>query len=95
MEVSARLTTWVEGAFSAADAGRVLAELRNLPPQKFGRQDPERIQAAVVIRSEGDWDEFQRRLALANQDWRDSLVAAGLANGDWPRRLGEVLGSEE
>jgi hypothetical protein len=94
MDVSARLTTWVEAAFSAADAERVLAELRNLPPQKFGRQDPERIQAAVVIRTEGEWDEFERRLALANRDWRDSLVAAGLGHGDWPRRLDEVLEPE-
>jgi hypothetical protein len=92
MDVSARLTTWVEGAFSAADAERVLEELRNLPPVKFGRQDPERIQAAIVIRTEGDWEEFERRLALANRDWRDSLVAAGLAGG-WERLLDEVLGA--
>jgi hypothetical protein len=91
MDISDRVTKWVEGAFPAADAERVLTELRNLRPQAYGRQDPERIQAAVVIRTEGDWDEFHNRLALANRDWRDSLVAAGLAHGDWPQRLDEAL----
>jgi hypothetical protein len=90
IDISARLTAWVEGAFSAADAPRVLEALRDLRPQAYGRQDPERIQAAIVIRTEGDWDEFQNRLALANRDWRDSLVAAGLAGG-WTRLLDEIL----
>jgi hypothetical protein len=91
MDISARLTTWVEGAFSAAEAEQVLEVLRNLPPRSYGRQDPERIQAAIVIRTEGEWQEFQNRLALATRDWRDSLVAAGLGHGDWPRRLDEIL----
>jgi hypothetical protein len=94
MDVSARLARWVEGAFAPEDAERVLEVLRNLPPQAYGRQDPERIQAAIVIRTEGDWDEFQRRLALANRDWRDSLVAAGLAGG-WTRLLDEILEPEK
>jgi hypothetical protein len=33
----------------------VLSELRELSEQVTGGQDPERIQAALVIRTAGDW----------------------------------------
>lgn len=93
--VSARLTRFVEKVFGPGLAEMVLLELAALPGQPgsvTGGQDLERIQASVVLRTDGEWDTFQRRLSLLRQDWRDALVSAGLGNVDWPQRLDAVLG---
>ncbi len=66
-----------------------------MPEQVIGRQDPERIHAALVIRTAGDWYRFEQHVALAKSDWRDALVAADLANGDWPTRLDVLLGTDK
>jgi hypothetical protein len=52
----------------------------------------ERIQAAVVLLADGDLRRLRQALELAACDWRDLLVAAGLANEDWPQRLNDDLG---
>ena len=93
MEVSPRLVTWVSRAFPASSSERVMSELRGLPASVVGGQDPERIQAALVITTGGDWSRFQGMLRLTHEDWRDLLVAADLGHDDWPRRLSEVLGN--
>ena len=49
----------------------------------------ERVQAAVVLLAAGSWVAFERAAALAETDWRDVLVDAGLANEDWSERLEE------
>ena len=95
MEISPRLTRWINRQFSEGSAERVLSELRELSEQVIGGQDAERIQAALVIRTAGDWYQFQQYLALAKSDWRDALVGADLANGDWPSRLDAVLGTDK
>ncbi len=51
----------------------------------------ERVQAAVVFLAAGSHPAFERSAQQAEIDWRDVLVAAGLANGDWPARLDEQL----
>ena len=45
----------------------------------------ERVHVGIVVLSPQMG--FSRALALATQDWRDLLVASGLANGDWPSRV--------
>lgn len=95
MQVSERLTAWVARTFPKGSAEPVLAELRRLPTSVVGGQDPERVQAAIVVRSGGDWFRFQAMLELARQDWRDALVAADLANDDWRHRLDTILSSED
>jgi hypothetical protein len=77
------------------DADHVLEQLGHIPEGTAlaGRQDPERLQAACVLPVRGDTHEFASRVRLLNQDWRDALVAAGLAQPDWPRRLDAELGS--
>jgi hypothetical protein len=90
-EVSARLSRWVVQTFPAGSADFVLEVLRAIPDEQFGRQDPERVQAAIVLPTNGDWNEFVKRRRLA-RDWRDVLVAAQLAQPDWPDRLDAVLG---
>ena len=47
--------------------------------------------AGVVIASAGRWDVFVYYLRIAAEDWRDVLVAAGLANEDWRARLDAEL----
>lgn len=93
VDVTPRLTRWVEKTFPPGSAEPVLQTLRDLPPGVIGGQDPERIQASLVIRTGGHWRDFQERLALAKTDWRDSLVGADLGNEDWRDRLDAVLGS--
>jgi hypothetical protein len=93
VDVGPRLTRWIERSFSPGRAEQVLATLRDLPPDVIGGQDVERIQAALVIDTGGDWDAFQRMLALAKCDWRDLLVSADLGDEGWRDRLDEVLGS--
>ena len=56
-----------------------------------GRQSPDRVHAAVLLLSDGDWDRFVDAVRLAVVDWRDVLVAARLADGDWPERLDAYL----
>ena len=93
VDVSPRLTRWIEQHFPPGSAEPVLQTLRELPAGVIGGQDPERIQASLVIRTGGDWHAFQQRLALAQTDWRDALVGADLGSGDWRERLDAVLGA--
>lgn len=95
MEISPRLTRWVNREFPKGSAEMVLAELRAMPEEVIGGQDPERIQASLVIRTAGDWYKFQQCLTLAKSDWRDALVGAGLGDEDWPSHLDALLGTNE
>lgn len=52
----------------------------------------ERILGAIVRVAHGRLDRLHQALELARADWRDVLVAAGLADADWPARLTEWLG---
>jgi len=47
--------------------------------------------AAIVLASAGQWGRFLRFVRLAEEDWRDVLVAGGLANEDWRARLNAEL----
>lgn len=93
MDVSPRLTRWICHAFPEGSADQVLWDLRDLPEEVYWRQDPERVQAALVIRTGGDWQRFQDMLTLAHADVRDALVAADLAHDNWPVLLDDALGT--
>jgi hypothetical protein len=54
MEISPRLARWINRQFPESSAQMVLAELRELPEEVIGGQDPERIQAPLVICTVGD-----------------------------------------
>jgi hypothetical protein len=77
-----------------SDAEQVLELLEAIPESAplSGRQDPERLQAACVLPAGGDISEFAKRVRLLNGDWRDALVAAELAQPDWPLKLDAELG---
>lgn len=54
-------------------------------------QDPERVQAALVLPANGNYRVFQELLQLARTDWRDLLMGANLADIDWPEMLSQHL----
>lgn len=80
---------------SAPEILRLLAEL----PRQAG-YDPEilaneRVQAAIVMFANGNIQRFREALDLAAADWRDLLMAAGLAHEDWPSRLDHEFGTAD
>jgi hypothetical protein len=79
------------------DAVDILAAFDDIPePLPLAqRQDAERLQAALVLAARGNRSEFVSCLRLAQVDWRDALVAAGLENSDWAQRLNAALGPPE
>jgi hypothetical protein len=77
---------------SANGVLRLLAELPGRAGYGHEMLASERVQAAAVLLADGDLRRLRQALELAAQDWRDLLVAAGLANGDWPQRLNDELG---
>jgi hypothetical protein len=87
MEPTARLARRVRHDFGA-DAELVLAALAELP----GYAASERVQAAMVRLADGGLGRLDAQLREALIDWRDVLVAAGLAHEDWPERLDADLG---
>ena len=46
-----------------------------------------RIHLAIIKLAAGDVTRFREAVAVAEQDWRDVLVAAGLGNADWRDQL--------
>jgi hypothetical protein len=88
--VSARLARRVARDFGA-DAVFVVDLLESVREDELGLRESERMQAALVLAARGDLAAFASYLDLLRVDWRDVLVAGGLAEGDWPRRLDEEL----
>jgi len=80
--------------FAPEHVGEVIGWLDGLPEEAFGRQDPERVQAALVLAAFGDLKRFVAGVRLLRIDLRDVLVAGGLAEGDWPERLDAELSPE-
>ncbi len=64
-------------------------------PSKVDVQDPEvaeRVQAAAVLAAGGDVGRLHDALELGLADWRDLLVAGGLAGASWREVLdGQLL----
>jgi hypothetical protein len=86
-DVTARLRKRIDRDFPAGTADEVARSLAGLPAEAFGRQDQERVMAAVILASDGQWERFRAELRLVTVDWRDVMVAGGLADADWPVRL--------
>jgi hypothetical protein len=90
-ELTQRLSKRIGRDFPPGTAEEVRSYLTGLHADAFGRQDPERVQAAMVLASDGKWERFMRAFRLLKEDWRDVLVAGGLADEDWPDRLNVEL----
>lgn len=77
---------------SAPEILRLLAELPSHPEDYLGS---ERVHAAIVLLANGNLSRFRQALDLSRTDWRDVLMAAGLADEDWPDHLDRELGPNE
>jgi hypothetical protein len=101
--VSDQQSTWRESQLSRrvqrdfpepGSADEVLRRLSGLVWFPDHPAHSERVQAAVVILARGNVADLNWYISEARKDWRDVLVAAGLANEDWPSRLDAELGTD-
>ena len=90
--VTPRIERYVREHFGPEDAQRVLHALRDWRISYVEEPPGERLTAAVVLAGDGRRADVEGALQLAEVDWRDLLVAGGLAHGDWPQRLDELMG---
>jgi hypothetical protein len=90
-DVTPRLKNRVSRDFPGS--AEAIRHLRRLPPGD-SPDGEERVMAAIVIASAGRWDTFVYYLRLAAEDWREVLMAGGLANEDWRARLDAELPDE-
>jgi hypothetical protein len=82
-ELTPRLRRRIRRDFPAGSAEVVIGYLEALADNAFDGQGRERVQAAVVIASGGQWDRFKSMLELLRLDWRDVLMAGDLGADDW------------
>jgi hypothetical protein len=52
-------------------------------PLDDSQANRDRVHLAAILRSGGSLSALRDAVALAETDWRDLLVAAGLENSDW------------
>ena len=90
-EISPRLERHIREIFDESVRDEALDRLRAIV-DPFGHDVSERVLAAVVLASNGDFDKFLEMAHLAEVDWRDVLVAAGLEYEDWETELTRRLG---
>ena len=91
IELTQRLSDRIGRDFPPDTAEQVCGYLKGLTADACGGQDLERIQAAVVLASHGQWERFLAVFKLLAADWRDVLMAGGLGNEDWPQVLNREL----
>jgi hypothetical protein len=89
---SARLEHKIRQDFPPSEADQVVYRLSVLPDTS---QSAERIQAAMVLRSDGNWERFLYELELVQTDWRDTLMGTGLEHEDYGVRLDQLLGTQQ
>lgn len=82
VEISERLQRRIDADFEPGTSTEVSKVLTSLGPEVLGGQDPERVLTAIVLASQGSWPRFTSMVEPVQADWRDVLVAGGLANED-------------
>lgn len=86
MEVPERIRSLIDREFRppsrAEQVARAIARLN-----KDHMDDPERTAAAIIILLRRDPDGLDRFIDLAQTDWRDLYMAAGLGHEDWRDRI--------
>jgi hypothetical protein len=76
----------------SAGAGRLWYRWHR-PAASPMRPNRSEYRAAIVLWSGGDLARLSDAVALAAADWRDVLMRADLADGDWSLRLDAELGT--
>jgi len=88
-EVSARIVRRVQADFGTS-ADRVVTRLARVSLN--GNVNHERVLAAILLRAKGDPRALDGEFALAELDWRDTLMYTGLEYPGWERMLDDELG---
>ncbi len=95
--LSERLRRRVDRDFAAGERVRVVDALERVDLGDWPSTQPptgrERVLGAVLILTRGEAERLASSIAIAERDWRDALVWAGLAQPDWPERLEAFLGA--
>jgi hypothetical protein len=91
-ELTPRLRRRILLDFPAGSSGPVVSYLEALPESSYGGEGRERVQAAVVLASHGEWNRFLAMGELLTADWRDALMAGGLGEDNWRIVLDAELG---
>jgi hypothetical protein len=86
MKLSNLVAEQIIERFRPDDVQQVQAALEaaSLPFLEQPSRQRDRVHLAIIKLAEADFGKFQQALHLAQTDWRDVLVASGLANADWP-----------
>ena len=90
--VTARVERYVHEHFEASEADLVLDALAEWRISYEDEPPDERLVAAIVLAADGRLDGIDAGFRLAEQDWRDLLVAADLANEVWQTVMNSRLG---
>jgi hypothetical protein len=80
----------VRARFPASEIDDILRTLDRWTISYAEEPPGERLQAAVLILADGRAEDLAVGFGIAEQDWRDLLMAAGLENLNW----GDVLDSQ-
>ena len=81
--LEASIVKEIQRTFAAADRDYVTAKLASTGLPMGAVAPSPRVHAAILWLAKGDRAKFDEVLAGACADWRDTLVAAGLANQNW------------
>jgi hypothetical protein len=75
----------------AESAVRALSALASPKPSTEFIETRIRVQIAIAMLADGDLEKIRLWIKQAEIDWRDTLVAAGLAEANW-RRVAKQAG---
>jgi hypothetical protein len=90
--VTPRVERYVRERFEEGDVELVLSALAEWRISYEPEPPGERLIAAVVLAADGRLDGVDDAFRLADRDWRDLLVGAGLHHDDWRGVLDRRLG---
>jgi crotonobetainyl-CoA:carnitine CoA-transferase CaiB-like acyl-CoA transferase len=86
-QLEASILKEIQRSFAVEHRDYVTARLANTGLPMGAVAPPPRVHAAVLLLAAGDVAKFDDTLAGACADWRQTLVAAGLANQNWKSLL--------
>ena len=86
-----RIVARIRRDFPADEVDAVVGRLRSLSLPLAGDGPHTRIEAALLALAAGSWSRLTAEAAQAEVDWRDTLVAAGFADDDWPAKVEAFL----
>jgi len=87
MDVSPTIEAKVRSSFPEQDTSAALAVLAgmHMPPQTpEWAAARERVQIAALMLAHANIESLRAAVKQSQIDWRDTLMAAGLGNANWP-----------